>query len=261
LELNLQINNITEVNKINTTLIKENKSNILKEYLIEYKLLEFKTSIMNNQNNVDSLYTFIINQDLNEFQINSFNKEYGIYLLNKKKSISKGIQLLESTIKYYERIKNYEEVLMISNTLLNNVENISLNRYKNILELQDKIIFKQKKDLFKTIEINELLTSDLEIIKQELIEAKFMNYMLYTILFSIIIISFLTFLYLNLKKNFNLNYFKKQDLELKLNEVEFKLSNNIREIQELIYTKDEIDIKDLKIQNNNLINLIKNLRK
>lgn len=261
LELNLQINNITEVNKINTTLIKENKSNILKEYLIEYKLLEFKTSIMNNQNNVDSLYTNIINQDLNEFQINSFNKEYGIYLLNKKKSISKGIQLLESTIKYYERIKNYEEVLMISNTLLNNVENISLNRYKNILELQDKIIFKQKKDLFKTIEINELLTSDLEIIKQELIEAKFMNYMLYTILFSIIIISFLTFLYLNLKKNFNLNYFKKQDLELKLNEVEFKLSNNIREIQELIYTKDEIDIKDLKIQNNNLINLIKNLRK
>ena len=80
-------------------------------------------------------------------------------------------------------------------------------------------------------------------------------------MFSIIIISFLTFLYLNLKKNFNLNYFKKQDLEFKLKEVEFKLSNNIREIQELIYTKDEIDVEDLKIQNNNLINLIKNLRK
>jgi hypothetical protein len=145
--------------------------------------------------------------------------------------------------------------------LLREMPNINKVKYQEIFNLQENILLHQKNNLIETIEKNELLSYDLQLLQNELKETKFMQYILYTIILSIFIISILVYAYINLKKKFNSTDFRKQDLEFKLKEVEFKLSNNVREAQELIYTKDEIDVEDLKIQNNNLINLIKNLRK
>lgn len=259
LELNIELNNKNEIIKIYSILNDKYKLEAIKEYPFEFKLSELKIACLIDNTKVDSLYNDLINMKLNEYNINLTNFVYGKYLLNTQQ-IAKGTLILDSTLNYYNRISNTEKALEINTLLLKNIS-YNADSYKSLISKYNNLIFKQKKNLFYTLEQNDLLINKLLKLEIENTKTKYLNIILYILLLSTFLFIIIMYVYFKLKNQNKLNLNNYKTLQFKINNIEFNISNNIRELQEIIYTKSEVTLSDIKNQNNNLLNLIKNLRK
>ena len=233
------------INKLNKKQIEEIGSNRTQDRpinIIDNKLFQIKTNLMNNKNNLEDFNK--INEEKEKINGNILIEENKLNIINKIEKIIQNKKIFDERIKIKIKLKN--EILDKVDKLIEEKDElikIGNEKYSNFNE-DDFIYSKNKINKLNYISFGLIIIS---ILINIFVKYKLVNYIVISLfLISLLNIIFNLFKINKLKKENKLN---KINFNIKRGKIEEQISNLNNKIKEL---KKEIDNKEIEIENENI---------
>ena len=233
------------INKINKKQIEEIGSNRTQDRpinIIDNKLFQIKTNLINNKNNLEDFNK--INEEKEKINEKILLEENKLNIINKIEKIIQNKKIFDERIKIKIKLKN--EILDKVDKLIeekDEIIKIGNEKYSNFNE-DDFIYSKNKINKLNYISFGLIIIS---ILINIFVKYKLVNYIAISLfLISFFYIIFNLFKINKLKKENKLN---KIDFNIKRRKIEEQISNLNNKIKEL---KKEIDNKEIEIENENI---------